>query len=127
MATLLWCVNRGCLRHSAARCAKPMRLLWTLDGTLAIVNGLLDWVYHLDPAWFAVLALAENVALVGVGWALGVCALRLPGGHRLTADPGPVSRLELTLVVVTTVLNTGVTIAGWWLWRAGLITLTTAP
>lgn len=91
------------------------------------MTGLLDRVYHLDPTWFAVLALAENAALVGIGWALGVCALRLPGGHRLTADPGPVSRLELTLVVVTTLLNAGVTVAGWWLWRAGLITLTTEP
>lgn len=89
------------------------------------MDPLLGWVRDLHPAWFALLALVENAALVGVGAALGHWALRLPGGHRLTPDPGPVSRLELTLVVTSTVLNTAVTVAGWWLWRTGHLTLTT--
>ena len=88
------------------------------------VPATLTWLRDLSPGWFALLALVENAALVGVTALLGHWVLRLPGAHRVTAPPGPVSRLELGLVAGATVLNTAVTVAGWWLWRAGVVTLT---
>ncbi|WP_179276961.1 sterol desaturase family protein [Actinoplanes regularis] len=89
------------------------------------VTGLLELLETLHPGWFALLALAENVVLVGLGALLGHGALRLPGARRLTPDPGPVSTLELALVAGTTVLNTVITVAGWWLWKADVIVLRT--
>ncbi|MBO3737612.1 sterol desaturase family protein [Actinoplanes flavus] len=86
---------------------------------------MLEFLETVHPGWFALLALAENILLVGVGALLGHVALRLPGAQRLTPDPGPVSGQELALVAGTTVLNTAVTVAGWWLWKAGAIVLTT--
>jgi lathosterol oxidase len=86
---------------------------------------MLELLETLHPGWFALLALVENILLVGVGAVLGHAALRLPGAHRLTPDPGPVSGLELALVASTTVLNTAITIAGWWLWKAGVIDVRT--
>jgi lathosterol oxidase len=87
------------------------------------VEEIAEWLRGLSVWWVAVLALAENAALVGVTALLGHWALRLPGAARVTAPPGPVSRLELGLVASATVLNAAVTVAGWWLWRAGVITL----
>jgi lathosterol oxidase len=87
------------------------------------VTGVLEFLRTLPTGWFALLALVENIALVGLGALLGRVALRLPGARRLTPDPGPVSRTELALVVSTVLINTVITVAGWWLWRAGLITL----
>jgi lathosterol oxidase len=87
------------------------------------VTGVLEFLRTLPTGWFGLLALVENIALVGLGALLGQVALRLPGPRRLTPDPGPVSRTELALVVSTVLINTVITVAGWWLWRAGLITL----
>jgi sterol desaturase/sphingolipid hydroxylase (fatty acid hydroxylase superfamily) len=89
------------------------------------VHELITWLRELPVGWIAVLALAENAALVGITAALGHWVLRLPGAHRVTPPAGPVSRLELGLVGSATVLNAGVTVAGWWLWREGVIVLTT--
>ncbi|MEV4138332.1 sterol desaturase family protein [Dactylosporangium sp. NPDC049742] len=88
------------------------------------MHEIVTWLRDLPTGWFVVLALAENAALVGITALLGHWALRLPGAHRVTPPPGPVSRLELALVAVATVLNAAVTVAGWWLWRAGIITFT---
>jgi lathosterol oxidase len=87
------------------------------------VTGVLEFLRTLPTGWFGLLALVENIALVGLGALLGRVALRLPGARRLTPDPGPVSRTELALVVSTVLINTVITVAGWWLWQAGLITL----
>jgi lathosterol oxidase len=87
------------------------------------VTVVLEFLRTLPTGWFGLLALVENIALVGLGALLGRVALRLPGARRLTPDPGPVSRTELALVVSTVLINTVITVAGWWLWRAGLITL----
>ncbi|MET7419448.1 sterol desaturase family protein [Dactylosporangium sp. NPDC005555] len=88
------------------------------------MHDIVTWLRELPAGWFAVLALAENAALVGVTVVLGHWVLRWPGADRVTAPAGPVSRLELGLVASATVLNAGVTVAGWWLWQAGTITLT---
>jgi Delta7-sterol 5-desaturase len=90
-----------------------------------MMTGMLEFLATLQPGWFALLALVENVILVGLGALLGHGALRLPGARRLTPDPGPVSGPELALVASTTLINTAVTVAGWWLWKAGLIDLRT--
>lgn len=86
---------------------------------------VVELVRTMDPPGFTLLALIENIVLVLLGAAAGAAALRLPGAHRLTPDPGRVSRWELTLVASTTLLNTGVTVVGWWLWRHGIIELST--
>ncbi|WP_093611481.1 sterol desaturase family protein [Actinoplanes philippinensis] len=87
------------------------------------MTSVLTFLDSLHPGWFTLLALVENVALVGLGALLGHVALRLPGARRLTPDPGLVEPLELALVVSTTVVNTAITVAGWWLWTGGVIVL----
>ncbi|WIN00826.1 sterol desaturase family protein [Actinoplanes oblitus] len=84
---------------------------------------MLEFLRTLHPGWCALLALVENTALVGLGALLGHGALRLPGARRLTPAPGPVSGQEYALVASTTLINTAITVAGWWLWRAGVIAL----
>jgi lathosterol oxidase len=91
------------------------------------MTGVLNFLDSLHPGWFALFALVENVALVGLGALLGHAALRLPGAHRLTPEPGPVAPLELALVVSTTLVNTAITVAGWWLWKADVIVLRSGP
>ncbi|BCJ47287.1 hypothetical protein GCM10010168_71240 [Actinoplanes ianthinogenes] len=85
----------------------------------------MEFLETLHPGWFALLALVENILLVGLGALLGHVALRLPGAQRLTPEPGPVSPLEYALVAGTALINTAITVAGWWLWKADVISLRT--
>ncbi|WP_218009642.1 sterol desaturase family protein [Actinomadura kijaniata] len=84
------------------------------------MSGLSQWARELDLATVTALSLAFNFALTGAcvvagGWLARRSAVP-------TVSP-PVTRFEVGLAVVTTVLNAGVAVAGWWLWRHGILRL----
>jgi sterol desaturase/sphingolipid hydroxylase (fatty acid hydroxylase superfamily) len=91
------------------------------DRTLDPVTDVLAWARDLPIGWVVLLALAENAMLLVAALGLGGAMLRLPTVVRLMPDPGRVSRLQVWLAVGAVVGNSAVTVAGWWLWRAGVI------
>lgn len=83
-------------------------------------------------AWFASRSLAEWIVFSFVGNVLVfaasviLCAwlARHYAQRPLFDHPQPVSPQDLGLAALTVLLNTGVAIAGWWLWQQSWITLT---
>lgn len=90
------------------------------------VTDLLAWARDLPIAAVVLLALAENALLLLAALGLGGAMLRLPTVVRLMPDPGRVSPLQVWLAVAAVVGNAAVTVAGWWLWRAGVIRISIA-
>ena len=70
-------------------------------------------------AWLAVL----NVAVFALSVAAGEVLVRLYHDRPVSAAPDPVTWQEWALAATSIVLNTAVTVAGWWLWRHGWIVL----
>jgi sterol desaturase/sphingolipid hydroxylase (fatty acid hydroxylase superfamily) len=90
------------------------------------MEAVLGWAWQLDIREVIGFALLENVVLFVVAVALGNAALRLPTVVRLLPDPGRISRLQAWLAGGAVVMNTVVTVAGWGLWKAGIIRLDAA-
>ncbi|GAA1563672.1 hypothetical protein GCM10009678_53390 [Actinomadura kijaniata] len=84
------------------------------------MSGLSQWARELDPLTVTALSLAFNFALTG---ACVMAGGRLARRSTLPTLSPPVTRLEVALAVMTTVLNAGVAVAGWWLWRHGILRL----
>jgi Delta7-sterol 5-desaturase len=91
-----------------------------------MMPALLTWVRDLPIGWVGLLALAENALLLLAALGLGGVMLRLPTVVRLMPDPGRVSRLQAGLAVGAVFGNAAVTVAGWWLWRTGVIHISVA-
>lgn len=87
---------------------------------------MLAWAWQLDVGDVIGFAVLENVLLFLMAMCLGNAALRLPSVVRLLPDPGRVSRLQGWLAGSAIVMNSVVTVAGWGLWKAGIIRLTAA-
>jgi Delta7-sterol 5-desaturase len=81
---------------------------------------MLEWVGSLPLVLAALVFLLENVALLGITVIVGNALVWL-FQRNLIAEPPPVTRVELFLIASSVVLNTLVTLVGWWLWRAGRI------
>ena len=62
----------------------------------------------------------ENLLIVVGSVALGRWLMR-SSLRRVTPPPPPIEPMEVVLVASTLVLNTVVTLVGWWLWKAGII------
>ncbi len=85
-------------------------------------------LYH----WFATRSWAEWIVFSTVGnvvvFAVSVAACHWLAGafqtRPLFAEKRPITRGDVLLAALCVVLNTGVAIFGWWLWRAGWITIT---
>jgi Delta7-sterol 5-desaturase len=65
--------------------------------------------------------LGINVAMFVLSVLAGEFIARLYRHRRVTPPPAPLDRPEVVWAVVCVVLNGGVAIAGWVLWRAGLL------
>ena len=82
--------------------------------------------YFRELSWPAAvpLFLLENVVVLLLALGLGH-ALRARYGRRRALGPAqaPISRAQMGLAAITVLLNTGVTCAGFWLWRQGLIVI----
>src|SRR3954454_7218526 len=87
------------------------------------MNDLLDWMYGLSPAEAAFWLLVENVALFWLALGAGHLADRLFAAPTGGALPDPLGRREVLYATSTVLLNWLITVAGWWLWRAGLIVI----
>ena len=90
------------------------------------VDAVLGWAWRLDVREVVGFAVLENVILFLVAVGVGNAALRLPTVVRLLPDPGRISRLQAWLAAVAVLMNSVVTVAGWGLWKAGVIRLDTA-
>ncbi|MGW6913757.1 sterol desaturase family protein [Kitasatospora sp. NPDC054939] len=87
------------------------------------MHGLLEWGARREPAEVVAGALVVNIGLLVVAVLAGTWLVRRFGGRRVTPVPGPVTAAEWSLVAVAVLLNAGVGVAGWALWRAGWIGL----
>ncbi len=90
------------------------------------MNALLEFARSLSPAQAALLLLGENILLFLLSLLLGYGLLFLFRERRVTERPDPLQWQEVTLAGTCVLLNTLVTLAGWFLWRAGLIRISTA-
>ncbi len=82
--------------------------------------------YFRELSWQAAapLFLLENVVVLLLALGLGHALRARYGRHRaLGPVQHPISRAEIRLAAVTVLLNSGVTYAGFWLWRQGLIVI----
>jgi sterol desaturase/sphingolipid hydroxylase (fatty acid hydroxylase superfamily) len=70
----------------------------------------------------ALLLLLENLVVFVLAIALGYVLLHIFSERRVTAAPGRTEPTEIVLTITTLLLNTLVTLVGWWLWREGVIT-----
>lgn len=93
----------------------------------AMTQMLFEWFATRDFWGWAGFSLAGNAVIfaasvLACGWLAEHYAQR-----SLFEAPRPVSRGDVLLSALTVVLNSGVAVAGWWLWKAGWITLTQPP
>ena len=89
------------------------------------MDAALDWAWRLGIAEVIAFAVLENVALFLIAVGLGNAVLRLPSVVRLLPDPGRISRLQVWLAGGAVLMNSAVTVAGWGLWKVGIIGLVT--
>jgi sterol desaturase/sphingolipid hydroxylase (fatty acid hydroxylase superfamily) len=86
------------------------------------VTRAIDWILDQLGLWPATgLFLVENALLCALVIAIGGAWVRRTGDRRVAAPPDPPTAGEIAIVVITVVLNTGVTTAGLWLYRRGIV------
>jgi lathosterol oxidase len=85
-----------------------------IDQTLTFFRALTLWQASL---WLLLL----NTLQFALSLLAGEWAVRRFRAQQIGAPPGPIARDEIGLVIVCVLLNTSVGVAGWWLWRRGLI------
>ena len=87
------------------------------------MNAILDAFARMTigPAlgWMAL----ENLLLFALALGLGEALVRIYRTRRVGPAPPPVAAAEVALALSCVAGNTLVTLAGWWLWRAGIIVI----
>jgi lathosterol oxidase len=85
------------------------------------VESVLAWLQS-APLWQTVpAALAENFVLHGVAVLLGDAVARCFPNRRVSPPAPPTSRTEVIVAAVTLLTNSLTTLAGLYLWRAGVL------
>jgi Delta7-sterol 5-desaturase len=69
----------------------------------------------------SLLLLAENVVVFLLAIATGAVIVRMFPERRVAHLPERTEAIEVALTISTIVLNTVITIVGWWLWREGIV------
>jgi lathosterol oxidase len=87
------------------------------------VKPVFAWLASLSLAEAMAYALLENTLLLLAALALGTWLVRRFAAARVAPPPPPLATRELILAVVTVLANAVVTVAGWLLWRRGLVML----
>lgn len=87
------------------------------------MNAILDAFAQMPASRAIAWMFAENITLLIVALGLGELLIRLCGARRIGPGPPPVEGREIALAVSCVGFNTLVTVAGWWLWRRGFITI----
>lgn len=76
----------------------------------------------LSMAEAAGLFLVENIVVFLMAIATGALLQRIFPNHRVAPVPEPIERAEIQLTIMTILLNTAITFAGWMMWRRRIIT-----
>jgi len=88
------------------------------------LNAFLDWAQALSPlaaaGWLFLANLGTMLLAVLAGHVL--CALWFPD-RRVTSDPDPLTAKEVAYAAAGLVVNWGVTVVAWYLWREGVVVL----
>jgi lathosterol oxidase len=87
--------------------------------------SLIDWLHDAPLGEAIAVLLLENVLVLLVALGIGEFLAGRYAGRRVALPAGPLDRLQVWLTVSTVVLNTAVTLAGLFLWRAGIVTFRT--
>lgn len=85
------------------------------------MHTVLDLFARMSPWEAAWWMLFENAGLFVLALLGGEMLVRGFGSRPVGLPPDPLDRWEVTLALACVACNTLVTIAGWWLWRAGII------
>src|SRR5438128_1115666 len=85
------------------------------------MDHLLDPLRTMPIAEVGALLLLANAATVGLALAGGHLLVRRFGDQRVAPPPDPIDRFEAVLALSCLLLNTGVTIAAFLLWRRGVV------
>ena len=88
-----------------------------------MLNHLLDLFRPMTLPEAALWLLVENVALFFLSLAFGHALLILFRPRRVVDAPEPVQWQELAWAANCVLLNTVVTLAGWWLWQRNIIVI----
>lgn len=87
------------------------------------MNAILDAFARMPLGEALFWMLIENLLLFGLALGLGQILIRAYGTRRVGPAPPPVDAREVGLALSCVGFNTLVTLAGWWLWRAGVIVI----
>ena len=87
------------------------------------MNATLDAFARMTPGEAACWMLVENLLLFALALGVGEILVRAFPARPVGPPPPPVEATEVALAVSCVGFNTLVTFAGWWLWRAGFITI----
>ena len=91
------------------------------DETLGILQEILARTLQLDLGSAVAAALLVNVLLFAVMLALGELVRRTWRARPVVTTPPAITRFELVVAAVTVVLNSAVMLAGWLLFRQGIL------
>ena len=83
--------------------------------------AVVDWLRSAPLRQTVPAALLENFLLHGIALAIGAAMVRRFEHRRLAAPPPPLSGREVSVAVGTLLMNTLTTLAGLFLWRAGIL------
>jgi sterol desaturase/sphingolipid hydroxylase (fatty acid hydroxylase superfamily) len=87
------------------------------------MNAILDAFARMSTSEAVCWMLVENLLLFALALGLGEVLLRAYGTRRVGPVPSSVEVREIALALSCVAFNTLVTVAGWWLWRAGYIVI----
>jgi lathosterol oxidase len=88
------------------------------------IDALLDWSAALSLIEATLFFLALNLALFAGSLLLGqLLVARFAASRPLCEPPPPLELQEVVLAALCVVMNAAVTVAGWFLWRGGTITV----
>jgi sterol desaturase/sphingolipid hydroxylase (fatty acid hydroxylase superfamily) len=86
-----------------------------------MLEAVIAWLRSLPFGIAAMVLFAENTVVFGLALAFGALVARMFARRRAVGTPGPITHLELAVAAGSVVLNTVVTLAGFLLWRAGIV------
>jgi Delta7-sterol 5-desaturase len=87
------------------------------------MNTFLDWARELSPIAAAGWLLLANLLSFAFAMLAGELATWLFARRRVVPRPDPLAPKEIAYTAAGIVVNWLITVAGWWLWRRGLVVI----
>ena len=88
-----------------------------------MLNAFLNWFARMSIWEASGWSLLENILLLLLSIGVGEVLVLVFDDHRVAPVPPKLQRREVLLAISCVLMNTLVTIAGWSLWRAGIIVI----